>query len=322
MKAYLDALVNYAADCGLIEDEDKVYAFNRLLELMELDSADGEGTVSAPLNEILDALCDDACRRGILDDNIVARDLFDTRLMGALTPFPHEVRRKFSELYSQSPECATDWYYQFSQDTNYIRRDRIKKDRKWTYDCEYGSIDITINLSKPEKDPKAIAAAKLKKGDLCVVGCSSSEIVGENIGKGSVFEVGQAVFDGIYGVLKQNGIYLGCQCCEHLNRAVVVEGEYAAAHGLEEVNAGPQPKAGGSWATAGYRAFEKPTVVEKVRADAGIDIGDTLIGMHLKEVAVPVRLAVRQIGQANVVCARTRPKFIGGCRAVYDEEKM
>lgn len=160
MKAYLDALVNYAADCGLIEDEDKVYAFNRLLELMELDSAGGEGTVSVPLNEILDALCDDACRRGILDDNIVARDLFDTRLMGALTPFPREVRRKFSELYSQSPECATDWYYQFSQDTNYIRRDRIKKDRKWTYDCEYGSIDITINLSKPEKDPRAIAAAR------------------------------------------------------------------------------------------------------------------------------------------------------------------
>ena len=160
MKAYLDALVNYAADRGLIEDEDRVYAFNRLLELMELDSAGGEETVSAPLNEILDALCDDACRRGILDDNIVARDLFDTRLMGALTPFPHEVRRKFSELYSQSPECATDWYYQFSQDTNYIRRDRIKKDRKWTYDCEYGSIDITINLSKPEKDPRAIAAAR------------------------------------------------------------------------------------------------------------------------------------------------------------------
>ena len=160
MKAYLDALVNYAADCGLIEDEDKVYAFNRLLELMELDSAGGEETVSAPLNEILDALCDDACRRGILDDNIVARDLFDTRLMGALTPFPREVRRKFSELYSQSPECATDWYYQFSQDTNYIRRDRIKKDWKWTYDCEYGSIDITVNLSKPEKDPRAIAAAR------------------------------------------------------------------------------------------------------------------------------------------------------------------
>ena len=160
MKAYLDALVNYAADCGLIEDEDRVYAYNSLLELMELDSAEGEETITAPLHDILGALCDDACHRGILEDNIVARDLFDTRLMGALTPFPHEVRRKFSELYSQSPECATNWYYQFSQNTNYIRRDRIKKDRKWTYDCEYGSIDITINLSKPEKDPRAIAAAR------------------------------------------------------------------------------------------------------------------------------------------------------------------
>ena len=163
-----------------------------------------------------------------------------------------------------------------------------------------------------------VAAAKLKKGDLCVVGCSSSEIVGENIGKGSVFEVGQAVFDGIYGVLKQNGIYLGCQCCEHLNRAVVVEGEYAAAHGLEEVNAVPQPKAGGSWATAGYRAFEKPTVVEKVRADAGIDIGDTLIGMHLSDVAVPVRLTQTHIGEAILLAARTRPKYIGGERTRYE----
>ena len=160
MKAYLDALVNYAANYGLIEDEDRVYAYNSLLELMELDSAEGEGTITAPLHEILDALCDNACRRGVLDDNIVARDLFDTKLMGALTPFPHEVRRKFSELCSQSPESATDWYYQFSQDTNYIRRDRIKKDQKWTYDCEYGSLDITINLSKPEKDPRAIAAAR------------------------------------------------------------------------------------------------------------------------------------------------------------------
>lgn len=160
MKAYLDALVNYAADCGLIEDEDRVYAFNRLLELMELDSAHGEGTITAPLHQILEALCDDACRRGVLDDNIVARDLFDTKLMGALTPLPHEVRRKFYALYSQSPRSATDWYYQFSQDTNYIRRDRIKKDQKWTYDCEYGSLDITINLSKPEKDPRAIAAAR------------------------------------------------------------------------------------------------------------------------------------------------------------------
>ena len=161
MKTWLDALVNYAAACGLIQEEDKSYAFNRLLEVMELDSAEGEGTVSAPLCDILEALCNDACRRGVIGDNIVERDLFDTKLMGVLTPFPHEVRRKFSELYAQSPESATAWYYQFSQDTNYIRRDRIQKDRKWTYDSKYGTLDVTINLSKPEKDPRAIAAAKL-----------------------------------------------------------------------------------------------------------------------------------------------------------------
>ena len=160
MKSYLEALINYAVDRGLIEQEDKTYAFNRLLEQMELDSVDEEEPVSAPLNEILDALCDDACRRGLIENNIVSRDLFDTKLMGVLTPFPHEVRQKFFTLYAESPEKATNWYYQFSQDTNYIRRDRIKKDKKWTYDCEYGSIDITINLSKPEKDPRAIAAAR------------------------------------------------------------------------------------------------------------------------------------------------------------------
>ena len=160
MKSYLDALINNAVDRGLIEQEDKTYAFNRLLEQMELDSLDEEEPISASLNEILDALCDDACRRGLIDNNIVSRDLFDTKLMGVLTPFPHEVRQKFFTLYAESPEKATDWYYQFSQDTNYIRRDRIKKDKKWTYDCEYGSLDITINLSKPEKDPRAIAAAR------------------------------------------------------------------------------------------------------------------------------------------------------------------
>lgn len=160
MKSYLDALINYAVDRGLIESADKTYAFNRLLEQMELDSVDEEEPISASLNEILDVLCDDACRRGLIDNNIVSRDLFDTKLMGVLTPFPHEVRQKFSALYAESPEKATDWYYRFSQDTNYIRRDRIKKDRKWTYDCEYGSLDITINLSKPEKDPRAIAAAR------------------------------------------------------------------------------------------------------------------------------------------------------------------
>ena len=161
MKAYLDALLDYAVNAGLILEEDRVFAYNRLLEVMGLDEAESEGYIEAPLEEILEALCDDACRRGLIDDNAVARDLFDTKLMGVLTPFPHEVRAGFAALYEMSPEAATSWYYRFSQDTNYIRRDRIRKDRKWVYDSAYGPLDITINLSKPEKDPRAIAAARL-----------------------------------------------------------------------------------------------------------------------------------------------------------------
>ena len=161
MRGYLNALVNYGLDTGLIQPGDETYVFNRLLEILGLDDP-GEGeAVAAPLPEILAALTDDAVRRGLLDDNITARDLFDTRLMGALTPYPHEVRQRFAALYAESPRAATDWYYRFSCDTNYIRRDRIAKDRKWTYDCEYGTLDVTINLSKPEKDPRAIAAARL-----------------------------------------------------------------------------------------------------------------------------------------------------------------
>ena len=161
MRAYLDALLDYAVNAGLILREDRTFAFNRLLEIMGLDEGEGEGYVEAELPEILEALCDDACRRGLIDDNAVARDLFDTKLMGALTPFPHEVRAAFASLYEMSPQAATDWYYRFSQDTNYIRRDRIRKDRKWIYNSAYGPLDLTINLSKPEKDPRAIAAARL-----------------------------------------------------------------------------------------------------------------------------------------------------------------
>ena len=161
MRGYLNALVNYGLETGLIQAGDETYVFNHLLEILGLDDP-GEGeAVAASLPEILDALTDDAVRRGLLDDNITARDLFDTKLMGALTPFPHEVRQRFAALYAESPRAATDWYYRFSCDTNYIRRDRIAKDRKWTYDCEYGTLDVTINLSKPEKDPRAIAAARL-----------------------------------------------------------------------------------------------------------------------------------------------------------------
>ena len=159
MERYINALAEYAVHTGLIGKEDRIWAVNRILEIMELDEA-GAGSVDAPLHEILEALTDHAVERGLCDDNQVARDLFDTRLMGALTPMPHEVRRTFAALYAQDPRKATDWFYQFSQDTNYIRRDRIAKDEKWTYDSPYGTLDITINLSKPEKDPKAIAAAK------------------------------------------------------------------------------------------------------------------------------------------------------------------
>lgn len=164
--------------------------------------------------------------------------------------------------------------------------------------------------------------AHLQKGDLFVVGCSTSEVLGDRIGTASSPEAAQAVFSGIYKAVQERGVYLAAQCCEHLNRALILEGEAAARYGYEEVNVVPQPKAGGSFATAAYHTFVCPVAVEHIKAHAGMDIGDTLIGMHLKDVAVPVRINTRQIGQAHVVCARTRAKFIGGCRAVYDEGKM
>ena len=152
---------------------------------------------------------------------------------------------------------------------------------------------------------QVLDAAKLERGGLFVVGCSSSEVCGSKIGTNSSLETAQAVLAGIYPVLKERGIYLAAQCCEHLNRAIIIEREAAQKFGYEEVNVVPQPVA-----------------VEEVHADAGMDIGGTLIGMHLKRVAVPVRIAVKQIGEANLLCARTRPKFIGGVRAHYDESKL
>ncbi|MBR6918197.1 MAG: TIGR01440 family protein [Clostridia bacterium] len=160
--------------------------------------------------------------------------------------------------------------------------------------------------------------AKLKPGQILVVGCSSSEICGNRIGSTSNLEAAMAVFDGIYTALNERGVYLAAQCCEHLNRAIVIE--RAAATNLDEVYAVPKPKAGGSFATAAYARLNDPAVVEEIRADAGLDIGDTFIGMHLKRVAVPVRLENKVIGSARVTAARTRPKYIGGERAVYDEK--
>ncbi len=161
--------------------------------------------------------------------------------------------------------------------------------------------------------------AKLKPGKLLVVGCSSSEMVGSRIGRGSSMEAARAAFAGIWPVLQANGIRLAAQCCEHLNRALIVEREDAEKFGYEIVNVVPQPHAGGSFAVTAYAAMKDPVAVEEVAADAGLDIGGTLIGMHLRRVAVPVRLSLDKIGEANILSARTRPKYIGGPRAVYQE---
>ena len=162
--------------------------------------------------------------------------------------------------------------------------------------------------------------AGLKAGDLFVVGCSSSEVVGARIGKGSSMEAAQAVFDGIYPVLHERGIYLAAQCCEHLNRALILETEAAEKFGYDIVNVRPWAHAGGSFATTVWEHLEQPAAVEHIKAKAGMDIGATLIGMHLKDVAVPVRLSLNRIGEAVLICARTRPRFIGGERARDQEE--
>ena len=160
--------------------------------------------------------------------------------------------------------------------------------------------------------------AKLKEGSIVVIGCSSSEVAGGTIGHNSSLETAQAVFKGIYEVLCERKIYLAAQCCEHLNRAIIVERE--AVPNAEIVNVVPQPKAGGSLSTTAYETFRDPVAVEEIKADAGIDIGDVLIGMQLKAVAVPVRVLQKTIGDAHVVCARTRPKYIGGERTHYAED--
>ena len=176
----------------------------------------------------------------------------------------------------------------------------------------YGQARLTIE--------EIIEKAGLGKGSILVIGCSTSEIAGSRIGTNSAPERAASVFAAFYECAKEKGIYLAVQCCEHLNRAVVIERE--AARNFEVVNVIPQPKAGGSMATQAYATFEDPVVVEEIKADAGIDIGFTLIGMHLKKVAVPVRLENNRIGEALVIAARTRPKFIGGARAVYDETML
>ena len=160
--------------------------------------------------------------------------------------------------------------------------------------------------------------AKTECGDIFIVGCSTSEIIGRHIGKGSSIDAAKAIYNGIYPELRERGLFLAAQCCEHLNRAIVVE-RAALPPKTEICNVVPQLHAGGAFAMTVYQNAEHPVVVEGIQAAAGIDIGDTLIGMHIRRVAVPVRIAVKKIGCANLVCARSRPKFIGGSRAEYDD---
>ncbi len=159
--------------------------------------------------------------------------------------------------------------------------------------------------------------AGLKPGSIVVVGCSTSEVLGSKIGTNSNPDTAKAIFSGLQDYAQERGIFLAVQCCEHLNRAIIIERE--AVPNSEIVNVVPQPKAGGSLATQAYARLSDPVAVEEIKADAGLDIGLTLIGMHLKKVTVPVRLENNRIGEALIVAARTRPKFIGGSRAVYDD---
>ncbi len=169
-----------------------------------------------------------------------------------------------------------------------------------------------------------ISLSKLKAGDIIVVGCSSSEVIGHKIGTESSPDIAKDIVNAILPAIREKNLFLAAQCCEHLNRALILEHEAAKLYNLTEVNVLPQPKAGGSFATAAYNAFENPVAVESLchKASAGIDIGGTLIGMHLKEVAVPLRLSIKTLGEATLLAARTRPKFVGGSRAIYDENLL
>lgn len=183
---------------------------------------------------------------------------------------------------------------------------------------------LTIKEQAAQAATSVCTAANLQAGDLFVVGCSSSEVCGEIIGTHSSLETAEAIFDGIYGVLQEKHIFLAAQCCEHLNRALIVERAVCEKFRLEEVNVIPQPKAGGSFAATAYKHFTEPIAVENLcqSASAGMDIGGTLIGMHIKPVVVPLRIDVKQIGEAILLCARRRAKFVGGSRAVYNEQLL
>lgn len=190
-------------------------------------------------------------------------------------------------------------------------------------DMKTNEVTDAVDLSSVRRDAELLArelisVSGLSEGDILVIGCSSSEIVGGSIGKNSSLEAAEAVYFAVAPIMKSAGVYLAVQCCEHLNRALIVEQACADRYGYEPVCVCPKPKAGGSLAYTAWQNFDSPVAVEHIRAHAGLDIGGTLIGMHLREVAVPVRLSLSRLGEANILAARTRPKYIGGPRAQYE----
>ncbi|MDY6305890.1 MAG: TIGR01440 family protein [Oribacterium sp.] len=189
------------------------------------------------------------------------------------------------------------------------------------------------NLNEIERESflavsEILEASRIKPGDIFVVGCSSSEVLGEKIGTDTNLDVAGAIYDGVIKALNEKAeqpIFLAAQCCEHLNRALVVERACMEKYGFEQVNAIPQPNhAGGAFATVAYQRMQDPVLVESIeaRGQAGIDIGGTLIGMHIHPVVVPLRISLKKIGEANIICARRRPKYVGGQRAIYDESLL
>ena len=198
--------------------------------------------------------------------------------------------------------------------------ENIKKNADGTAELLAGDQSFLdqVKAEAAKAATELLDAAALKVGDILVVGCSTSEVAGHSIGKASIPAVAEALFAGLYPVLCERGVYLAAQCCEHLNRALIIERACAEKYGLDEVAVRPAPKAGGSFATVTYDHMEAPVAVESIHAHAGLDIGGTLIGMHLRAVAVPVRLTLNKIGEANILCARTRPKYVGGPRAIYE----
>lgn len=183
---------------------------------------------------------------------------------------------------------------------------------------KFGEIMQIIEKQSKAAVLELIQKSKLTAGDILVIGCSSSEICGKTLGTSSSIEAAEALYNGVIPVLQEHKIHLAVQCCEHLNRAIVIEKKAIEYREYTQLNAKPVPHAGGAFASVCYNNFESPVLIESIQANAGMDIGNVLIGMQIKAVAVPIRLSINKIGEANLICARSRPRFIGGERAVYD----